>query len=453
MAPTAEARVESHSAVILLPTLNEEEGLERTYAELPLDHLNRSGFHTRVLVVDGGSTDGTVDVARRLGLPVLRQVGRGKGNAVRQGLAAAIEQGDELVAILDADYSYVAESLLPAFSLLAAGTDLVVGARRPFHDPSESLRTVVHRVADALLSLTAARMSGVPFLDICSGLWGVRTDAVRRVRLESEGFEIEAELFLKMAREGLRVSQVPVTYRPRVGDAKLHAVRDGSRILLTILRHSRALRHNGSSADLRYWPGEPPGPGARPSREWLRMVQALCFSVSPPHLSIVADPGREEEARELARRLWTGEIDVSVTVSVAAARGPPPVEPDGGEAAPTVRLPALLDGAHPVEVAVVRVPHSRSEFRVRAGSDPWLEDLPLSRSGGRRLLGRHDGASSFLGNLAAAINGSPEARSEALLHAAAGSFAVRTEAPRADAVGPIARMGIAGRLSLARNRR
>ncbi len=422
-APTG-AEETPHSAFIILPTLNERAGLVQTFQELPLEHLRRAGFEPRVLVIDGGSTDGTLEIAGELGATVLRQSGaRGKGNGVRQALAFALEQNAEFVTVIDADYSYVADTLLPAFSLLADGTDLVIGARRPASDPSETVRTVVHRVADAMLSLTAARMSGVPFLDICSGLWGVRLDAVRQVTLESDGFEIEAELFLKMARHGFHVSQVPVTYRPRLGEAKLHAVRDGSRILLTIIHYSRALSRAGAPVRLHYVPPGSPNPRTAPSQEWLREVEALCFSVGPPRLSIIADPQREQEAHELARHLWAGEIHASVTVSPTATATGSVGEPDLVGATPSVRLPALLDAPTSAK-AIVRVPQSHALFYV----DPWIArsgaDPRMYRSGGYRRPRTAEAPRSFVAGLAAAFNGSPEARSNALLFATAGGLGV-----------------------------
>lgn len=418
---------EQYQATVVLPTLNEEAGLARTLDELPLEHLFIAGYRTRVLVVDGGSTDGTVDVARLRGARVLRQTGRGKGEAVRQGLAAAIDQGADFVAVIDADYSYVADTLLPVFSLLAAGTDLVIGARRPLYDPTETARALAHRVGDALLSLTAARLSRVPFLDICSGLWGVRTSAVRHLRLESDGFEIEAELFLKMARQGRRVSQVPVTYRPRIGIAKLRALKDGSRILLTILRFSRTPALGRTSVNLQYLPEHATPPGMRPSQDWLRMVQALCFSVSPPRLSIVADPEREEEARELARRLWAGKIRVDLTVSSVTPHPGSTGEGGTADSTPTVRLPALLDMPSLPAMAIVRIPECRAQLSVPQVTEPALEDPIVSHSGGYRLRRTPGSPTSALTNLAAALHDSPRARSDALLHATAGNLGLRSE--------------------------
>ena len=84
---------------------------------------------------------------------------------------------------------------------------------------------MVHRAGNGLLNYTAAQLSGHPVLDICSGFWGVRTEATSQLAPQSDGFEIESELFISAFRAGLDVAQFPIVYRKqRVGEAKLHAV-------------------------------------------------------------------------------------------------------------------------------------------------------------------------------------------------------------------------------------
>ena len=427
MGESGRGKVAPHQATIILPTLNEEEGLARTLEELPLDKLLLAGFLTRVLVVDGGSTDRTVEVARAHRATVLRQTGRGKGDAVRQAVKEALAQGADFVTVLDADYSYVADTLLPLFSLLGAGTDLVIGVRRPLQNPENDVRAAFHRVGDALLSMTAARLSRVPFLDICSGLWGVRADAMSRLDLESTGFEIEAELFLKMAREGYRVSQVPVTYRPRIGVAKLNALRDGSRILLTILRFSRTANRKGAAVSLEYVPDAEPQVSP-PSEDWIRRVQALCLSVNPPRLSIVADQARAAEAHELASRLWAANIRVSVDVDPPHSSSSRVSKRGGSDSTPTVQLPAPPKVPNTPEspaVAILWVPQSHALLYVPPITESSGDDPAANRSGGYRFRRTPDSPTSLVTNLATALHGTPQARSKALLYATAGSLGVK----------------------------
>ena len=415
---TVSRTADSRSVAILLPTLNEEDGLDRTMDELPLFHLCLAGLEPRVLVIDGRSTDATVDVARRHGATVIRQAGRGKGDAVRLGLNAALRMGSDFIAVIDADFTYASEALLPLISLLAAGSDLAIGVRRPEYDPVESFRGLAHRVGDTLLSLTAARLSRVPFLDICSGLWGVRTDAIRKLPLESDGFEIESELFLKMARQGYRVSQLPVVYRNRIGSAKLRALRDGSRILLSILRYSRVPRQGPTSVSLQYAPKRRSPSALRPSNDWLRVVQSLVFAISPPRLWIHAEPDREGEARELAQRLWAGRIKVDLTVGRENNRPELGIVSSGG-ATPLVRLPALIDTDGSSPSAVFHIPRNNLSFSVSDSDLATPDEVRLDRSGAYATVGNRAMRGWIFHHLAASLRTSGPSGMDALLYATA----------------------------------
>jgi len=221
---------------VILPTLNEEEGLARTLAELQRQRLHGPGRRVEILVIDGGSTDRTLEVAREKGVPALRQVGRGKGAAVVETIDWVHAQGIPHAVVLDADATYPPDRVLDALDLLEQSADLVVGVRRPVRGPPIHFKEMIHRVGNIGLSYTASLLSRRTIFDLCSGFWGVSTERFVSLGLERSYFAIEAEMVLKALRQQLRVVQIPVEYRERVGKAKLHAFRDGSRILLTILR-------------------------------------------------------------------------------------------------------------------------------------------------------------------------------------------------------------------------
>jgi dolichol-phosphate hexosyltransferase len=229
--------------VILLPTLNEEEGLARTLRDLPFDQLAGAKARIQPLVIDGGSTDGTLGVAREWGIPVLRQDGRGKGGAVLEAMAWVHRLGIPFVVALDADATYPTDLILPMLSHLQGGADLVIGVRRPAWGPPSGLKDLTHRLGNVLMSYTASLLTRRPILDLCSGFWGVSTARFMGLGLDDSGFAIEAELVLESAHQGLIIRQIPVPYYERVGQAKLRALRDGSRILSTILRRARRAPH------------------------------------------------------------------------------------------------------------------------------------------------------------------------------------------------------------------
>ncbi|MGC2288741.1 MAG: glycosyltransferase family 2 protein [Thermoplasmata archaeon] len=232
---------EAH-AVVVLPTLNEEEGLARTLGDLALDRLDESGQNIRVVIIDGGSTDGTLEVARSWGVPVLQQIGRGKGGAMLEAVTWVHRLGIPYVVTLDADATYPSDRILPALDLLQRGTDLVIGVRRRVWGPPNDFKDLIHRVGNVGLSYAASFLTRRSILDLCSGFWGVSTERFMELKLADSHFAIEAELVLKAIRRGYIVHQIPVDYRMRVGQAKLRALRDGSQIFRTILQCARPTR-------------------------------------------------------------------------------------------------------------------------------------------------------------------------------------------------------------------
>jgi Glycosyl transferase family 2 len=223
-------------AVVILPTLNEEHGLERTLSEIPFDRFQDPNHRVVTFVIDGGSTDGTVAVAQRWGIPVFRQTTRGKGAAVLEALKWARDAGVAHAVLLDADATYPPQVIVPALRLLREGTGLVLGVRRPVGGPPRRLVDLLHRVGNVALSYLATVITGKPVLDICSGFWGVSTEMFERLGVGTGEFAIEAELVMKAVRAGVDVTQIPIEYRQRIGESKLHTFRDGGAIFLSILR-------------------------------------------------------------------------------------------------------------------------------------------------------------------------------------------------------------------------
>jgi Glycosyl transferase family 2 len=370
------------NVAIVLPTLNEEEGLIRTIGDLPLDRLARlssefSGLAARLLIVDGGSTDHTLEIARTHGIPVLSQTGRGKGQGIRQALAWLHAKRVRYAVVLDADFTYPA-SMIPAIvHLLDSGSQLVVGVRQPVDSARNDPREAVHRVGNGLLNLAASQLSGLPILDLCSGFWGVLVEAAAPLALETDGFEIEAELFTKSYRAGYTVTQIPIPYRQRVGVAKLRALRDGARILLTSIRFGRR--------DLSHAVQLPP-------RSILRELLSIALVHGEENVVLIADTTRRPEAEGIAARLRNSAPMTRVTVtgpggvSASGATGHP--DPTG-PASVVLTLPAA-DDRPGIPSAVVHLPRTA---RLIALGEPPLpttsSDAPsvdtLARSAGYRL--------------------------------------------------------------------
>lgn len=174
-----------------------------------VEELRAAGFD-KILVVDGGSTDGTVEVAKSLGVVVVRQVGRGKGMALRTALMYV---DTPYVAVLDADYTYPPSELKRLLALLRY-YDLVLGARR-------GEMPLVYRVGNRVIGWFFNMLFGADLSDPLTGMYVARTEFLRRLYLEARGFDVEVDILAKALAEGGRVAEVPVSYRRRVGKKKL----------------------------------------------------------------------------------------------------------------------------------------------------------------------------------------------------------------------------------------
>ncbi len=206
---------------VIVPTYN-----ERGRVGAVVEGVRRVLPGAEVLVVEGGSTDGTVEEARNAGARVVR-VGRGKGLAVRKG---AEEARGEVLLFLDGDGSYPPSSLPSLLSPLLSGrAEVVRGSRFRGNSSFSPLRRVGNRLFSLLASSLYGRTS-----DLLTGMFAVRRGDLLSLGLRSGGFEVEAELFVKASRKGLRMQEVPVHYSPAKG-SKLSPLRDGARILLTLL--------------------------------------------------------------------------------------------------------------------------------------------------------------------------------------------------------------------------
>jgi len=226
-------------ATVVIPTLNEE----RSISEL-LFSLRRAGF-SRILVIDGNSKDKTVEIAKRFGVEVVYQNGRGKGAALVQAFGHEYLQS-ELIVIMDADGS-MNPAELPAFiEALEIGNDVVKGSRNLSGGGTEDM-SLVRRIGNTFFVVLTNLLWSANYTDLCYGFAVFRKDAITKLypNLKSRSFEIETEIFVKAKKYGLRIAEVPsVELRRKHGKSNLKALEDGLRILLTIVREF--LNQNGT---------------------------------------------------------------------------------------------------------------------------------------------------------------------------------------------------------------
>lgn len=216
-----------------MPCLNEAETLPACIGKA-LRFLRENKVSGEVLVADNGSTDGSQELAAKLGARVVGVAERGYGNALRGGIAAA---RGKFVVMGDADDSYDFSALGEFVEKLRAGADLVQGCRLPAGggtiDPDAMPPS--HRwLGNPLFSALARRMFRVPVNDIYCGLRGFRRDLIPRLDLRCEGMEFATEMLIKASLRGARIEEVPITLHRDGRTAHpphLRTFRDGWRTL------------------------------------------------------------------------------------------------------------------------------------------------------------------------------------------------------------------------------
>jgi glycosyltransferase involved in cell wall biosynthesis len=194
---------------------------------------------TEIIVVDGDSTDVTIITARRSrpDIRVVPQQGPGKGSALRTGFLAAT--GD-IVIMMDADGSMSPSEITHYVHFIANGYDFVKGSR--FISGGSSLDiTWFRRFGNRFLLTVFNSLYHGHLTDLCYGFCAFDRRYLDHLHLSATGFEIEAEMTVRAMQAGLRIAEVPSVELPRrSGASNLHAIRDGIRVLRTVLRHHRS---------------------------------------------------------------------------------------------------------------------------------------------------------------------------------------------------------------------
>ena len=204
------------STQVIIAALNEEEGIGLTIAEM-IDTLGSPN----VLVVDGNSTDRTVEVAKNLGAQIAFQDGLGKGDALTKALENLDSIADYIV-ITDADYTYPAQYVPEMIRILENNPEvgMVCGNRLTGNADSNALIDVFY-LGNRLIAFTHNFLNGIQLKDPLTGLRVVRTEILKQWKIKSKGFDIEVELNHHVEREGFSIMEVPINYRPRLGEKKL----------------------------------------------------------------------------------------------------------------------------------------------------------------------------------------------------------------------------------------
>jgi len=228
------------SISIIVPALNEARNLPRVFAALPAD--------AEVVLVDGGSQDDTVKVAQDLrpDVVVVQQTRRGKGNALACGFSAST---GELIVMIDADCSTDPAEIPRFIEALHDGADFAKGTRFALGGGSDDI-TPLRRLGNKGLNGLVNVLFGTSFTDLCYGYNAFRRTVLADMalprldlpappsgKLYGDGFEVETLINIRVATAGRKITEVPSIEAPRqFGESNLNAVRDGIRVLKTIMK-------------------------------------------------------------------------------------------------------------------------------------------------------------------------------------------------------------------------
>ena len=223
--------VDADEVCVLIPTYNEA----RTIKEV-IERFYEEGYEN-ILVIDGGSEDGTQEIAAEAGARVVEQTGNGKGQAIREAMGLIAEP---YVLMMDGDATYRPEEgdrmLEPLFS---GEAEHVIGNR--FADMDAGAMTRLNQFGNRIINRGFRFIHGRELTDILSGYRAFTRASFERLSLSSDGFGIETEMAVECVRQDVRTSVVPITYesRPEESETNLRPFRDGAVILVTLYQLAR----------------------------------------------------------------------------------------------------------------------------------------------------------------------------------------------------------------------
>ncbi len=227
---------------VLVLTLNEEKNVAPLLSNLK-HLLAKMGVSHEIIVVDGGSKDKTVDVARANGAQVIVQQERGYGQALNEGFS--VSRG-RYVLTMDADLSHPPGFVESLWKARKKG-EVVVASR---YVPGADFKAPMFRkILSRILNVVFTRVLSVPIKDISSGFRLYRREALQGITIKGTNFEALEEILIKIHMNGWRIDEIPFQYAPRVdGKSKARLIEFGICLIKT-LKSMWALRSSIASAD------------------------------------------------------------------------------------------------------------------------------------------------------------------------------------------------------------
>ncbi len=204
----------------IVPTLNEEKSIKKVIDSIPNPFVNK------IVVVDGNSSDNTVNIAKNCQKPTcdietMTQYGKGKGMAFQTFLDKFNLEKYDVYVMLDADCTYnpkeIRNMTLP---ILNNEADVVMGNRFS----NKNIRQIMPfstYIGNKILTFFAMIFCFKDPKDVCTGYWSFSKDALKMIKIKAKNFDLEMNLFTEVVKRKFRVKTIPISYKKRVGMKKL----------------------------------------------------------------------------------------------------------------------------------------------------------------------------------------------------------------------------------------
>lgn len=221
---------------ILIPVLNEEETI-KICIEKAKTFLMTNNIDGEILVVDNGSTDDSVKIAKECGARVEIVNKRGYGNALRKG--SEVAKGKYTI-MGDADDSYNFLEIKPILDKLENGVDFVIGNRYLGIMQKGAMKFLHKYIGTPFISFLVRWKYKIKVGDVNCGLRGYKTSLLNNLKCKAEGMEYATEMIIKAQKQGLKISEVPINFYKdkRRNRSHLRTIKDGIRHIRLILETS-----------------------------------------------------------------------------------------------------------------------------------------------------------------------------------------------------------------------
>ena len=219
---------------VVLPTMDEEEAISIMLPRIK-DVLDKVGVPYEILVVDK-SSDRTPEIASSLGARVIRQEGKGYGDAYLTGFKHA---RGKFIVMMDPDGSYDPEDIPKLLQPLLKGcAEFVMGTRLKGKMDKGAMPWLHRYIGNPFLTWVLNVLFNANVSDAHCGMRAIKKDALERLSLKCRGMEFASEMVIEAAKKKLRIVEVPIRYHSRIGESKLSSFRDGWRHLRLMLLYS-----------------------------------------------------------------------------------------------------------------------------------------------------------------------------------------------------------------------